>query len=236
MSDPFSLDGRTILVTGAASGIGAETARLCASKGAYIHCVDRDDPSEIAAACGGTAHVCDVTNRQAVVELAAKITSIDGLVLAAGIQPYDSWDSDAWLENWNRVMEINTLGMASVSEVFFDRLCKSGGRIVLVGSQSGRNGGTFSAPHYVFSKGGVHAFCRWLARKGTAHNVLVNAVAPGPVETPFIAGQIVPPDALPLGRVCRASEIAAPIAFLLSPAASYITGTVIDINGGMSYN
>lgn len=234
--DPFDLKEQRILITGAASGIGAATARLCAARGATVELVDRNDPSDIAKDCGGTAHVCDVSNRDAVLDLARRVGVLDGLVLAAGIQPYDSWETSDWAENWQNVMAINTFGMASVAEAFFDTMTTRGGRIVLLGSQSGRNGGTFSGPHYVFTKGGVHAFCRWLARKGVAHNVLVNAVAPGPVETPFIAGQTLDPAVLPLGRVCQADEIAGPIAFLLSPAASYVTGVVLDVNGGMTFN
>jgi 3-oxoacyl-[acyl-carrier protein] reductase len=160
---------------------------FCAARGATVELVDRNDPSDVAKDYGGTAHVCDVSERAAVLGLAQRVGAVDGLVLAAGIQPYDSWETSNWAENWQNVMAINTFGMATVAEAFFGTMTTRGGRIVLLGSQSGRNGGTFSGPHYVFTKGGVHAFCRWLARKGAAHNVLVNAVAPGPVDTPFIA-------------------------------------------------
>ncbi len=237
MSDlPFSLAGRRIAITGAASGIGAATARLCARLGAGVVLLDVNDASEVARETGGEAIQCDVTDRDVVRRVAADIGPVDGLVLAAGIQPYDHWGEDDWAENWDRVLRVNTFGMAAVAEAFFDAMCDTGGSIVLLGSQSGRNGGTFSAPHYVFSKGGVHAFCRWLARKGAGAGVTVNAVAPGPVDTPFIDGQTVDPALLPLGRLCTAEEIAGPIAFLLSPAAAYVTGTVLDVNGGMSFN
>ncbi len=237
MSDQlYSLKGRRILITGAASGIGAATARLCARLGADLVLLDKSDPAETAAATGGTGKICDVTDRAAVRALATETEGVDGLVLAAGIQPYQYWGDEDWADNWDNVLRVNTFGMANVAETFFDDICATSGSIVLLGSQSGRNGGTFSAPHYVFSKGGVHSFCRWLARKGAAHGVRVNAVAPGPVDTPFIDGQSVDPSALPLGRLCTAEEVAGPIGFLLSPAAAYVTWTVMDVNGGMSFN
>ena len=107
------------------------------------------------------------------------------------------------------------------------------GRIVMVGSLAGRMGGLIAGPHYVASKGGVHALVKWLARQAGPHGVLVNGVAPASVETPLMSEQPVDLERIPLGRKARPEEIAWPIAFLCSAASSYICGAVLDINGGV---
>jgi len=108
-----------------------------------------------------------------------------------------------------------------------------GGAIVLVGSVAGRTGGTSAntPPDYAASKGAVHALVKWLSRQAIDRGVLVNGVAPGPVQTPmttgFTAGR-----QLPLGRLGRPEELAWPIAFLCTAAASYFSGAILDVNGG----
>ena len=104
---------------------------------------------------------------------------------------------------------------------------------MLVGSLAGRMGGLIAGPHYVASKGGVHALVKWLARQAAPHGVLVNGIAPASVETPMMDGQPVDLARIPLGRMARAEEMAWPIAFLCSAAASYICGAVLDVNGGV---
>ena len=111
---------------------------------------------------------------------------------------------------------------------------RSGGRIVLVGSVAGRIGGLIAGPHYVASKGGLHALVKWLAQRGGPQNVLVNGVAPASTDPAMTAGQPVDLTRIPLRRKSRPDEIAWPIAFLCSPAASYICGTVLDVNGGVA--
>jgi NAD(P)-dependent dehydrogenase (short-subunit alcohol dehydrogenase family) len=107
------------------------------------------------------------------------------------------------------------------------------GRIVLVGSLAGRMGGLIAGPHYVASKGGLHALVKWLARQAGPHAVLVNGIAPASVETPMMRERPVDLQRIPLGRMATAEEVAWPIAFLCSPAASYICGTILDVNGGV---
>ena len=108
------------------------------------------------------------------------------------------------------------------------------GRIVLVGSLAGRSGGLLSGPHYVASKGAVGALVRWFARVGAPRNVLVNGVAPGPVDTGMIAGRDPNLAAIPLGRIAQPGRTrGSAIAFLCSPAASYVCGVMLDVNGGV---
>jgi NAD(P)-dependent dehydrogenase (short-subunit alcohol dehydrogenase family) len=107
------------------------------------------------------------------------------------------------------------------------------GRIVLVGSLAGRTGGLIAGAHYAASKGGLHTLVRWLARRAAPHGVLVNGIAPASVETPMMQDQPVDLARIPVGRMAKPEEIAAPIAFLCAPAASYLCGAVLDVNGGV---
>ena len=112
-------------------------------------------------------------------------------------------------------------------------MAQGGGNIVLVGSVAGRTGGTSvsTPPDYSASKGAVHALVKWLSRNAVSQGVLVNAVAPGPVETPMTRGFTMAPQ-LPMQRMGRPEELAWPIAFLCTAAASYFSGAVLDVNGG----
>jgi 3-oxoacyl-[acyl-carrier protein] reductase len=136
-------------------------------------------------------------------------------------------------------MDVNVLGTLNLARAWLPKMAaRGGGRMVLVGSIAGRSGGTspIVQPHYVASKGGIHAVTRWLARRAAPDGVIVNAVAPGPVETAMTTGVPYSRDAYPLGRIGRPEEIAWPIAFLCSAAASYTVGAVLDVNGGLHFS
>ncbi|MGY8958722.1 MAG: SDR family NAD(P)-dependent oxidoreductase, partial [Alphaproteobacteria bacterium] len=136
-----------------------------------------------------------------------------------------------------RVFAINLRGPINLTRAFMKTMTsRQGGRIALIGSIAARFGGVAAAPHYVMSKGGIHSFVRWAAKKGAPNNVLVNAVAPGPIATAMTQGQDFDPSVFPLGRMGDPSEIAGPLAFLVSPAASYISGVVLDVNGAMHFS
>ncbi len=122
------------------------------------------------------------------------------------------------------------LGHASIAHM----VAHGGGRVILIGSLAGWSGGTLTTtpPDYAASKGSVHALVRLLARKAAPHGVLVNGIAPGPVATPFSSNVNFPREALPLGRIATAEEIAWPIAFLCTNAASNFLGEIINVNGG----
>jgi NAD(P)-dependent dehydrogenase (short-subunit alcohol dehydrogenase family) len=236
----FNLTGQRILVTGAARGIGAATARICASLGAELFLLDIDGAPAIATEikdAGGTAKAfeADSGSRADVERIAAEIGPVDGLVLNAAICPFgEDWQSEDWDESFDRVMAVNVLGPIHAARAFLpDMMARRQGRIVLVGSLAGRMGGLIAGPHYVASKGGVHALVKWMARQAAPHGVLVNGVAPASVETPMMVEQPVDLERIPLGRRAQAEEVAWPIAFLCSPAASYICGAVLDVNGGV---
>ena len=238
MSGRFDLSRQRILVTGAASGIGAATAQVCASLGAELLLLDRDDCSAAAdtvVAAGGRARCwrADVSDRAAVERIAAEAGPVDALVASAALCPWDDWLDEGWDAVFRRVMAVNLLGPLHCARALLPGMIeRRHGRIVLVGSLAGRMGGLIAGPHYVASKGGLHALVKWLARKAAPH-VLVNGVAPASVATAMMQGQPVDLGRIPLGRMAGAEEVAWPIAFLCSAAASYVTGTVLDVNGGV---
>ena len=131
---------------------------------------------------------------------------VDGLVLNAAICPFgEDWQAPDWDESFERVMNVNVLGPIHAARAFLPGMIeRRHGRIVMVGSLAGRMGGLIAGPHYVASKGGLHALVKWLARQAAPHGVIVNGVAPASVETPMMEGQ--PVD---IGRIPRRSAGAA---------------------------
>lgn len=239
---PFDLAGRRVLLTGAMGGIGAAVARVCGGLGASLALADATDPAPLAdslraAGIEASAHFCDVTDRKAVERLIAEVDPIDAAVALAARCPWDDWQARGWDEVFRSVMDVNVLGSIHLARACMPGMAeRGGGRIVLVGSVAGRMGGLRASPHYVASKGGIHALTKWLARTGASSGILVNAVAPGATRTPMTHDQIFDEAAIPLRRMAEPEEIAGPIAFLLSDAASYLCGTVLDVNGGVYMN
>jgi NAD(P)-dependent dehydrogenase (short-subunit alcohol dehydrogenase family) len=240
LSHPFDLTGRRILVTGAAGGIGAAVGLLCARLGAQMLLADLAGCDAAVATIrgeGGAAQSLklDVTRRADVEAAVAAAGRIDALVANAAICPWDSeWDDPDWDDVFRRVIDVNLLGAIHCARAVLPGMqARRDGRIVLVGSLAGRTGGLIAGAHYAASKGGLHVLVRWLARRAAPYGVIVNGIAPASVETPMMAGRPVERERIPLGRMARAEEIAAPIAFLCAPAASYVCGAVIDVNGGV---
>ena len=242
MTNPFDLSGQIIAITGAGGGIGSETARLCAQMGADVMISDLEAPEPLAEFLRGTGRASvatglDVSDRAAVEAWAASCGKADALIDCAAICPFDDWNDDGWDDVAARVFGVNLQGPVNLCRAFMPGMIdRESGRIALVGSIAGRLGGGRAAPHYVMSKGGIHAYVRWLAKKGAPHNVLVNAVAPAPVATAMTQGEPFDSAGFPMRRIAQAAEIAGPLAFLVSPAASYISGAVLDINGAMHFS
>jgi NAD(P)-dependent dehydrogenase (short-subunit alcohol dehydrogenase family) len=235
MNDRFSLTGRRVLITGAAGGIGAATARVCAALGAVTILVDTADATPVARDLPSAfAYRADASSRADIERLLAEIWPLDALVANAAVCPWDDWHDDDWDETFAHVMQVNVLGPIHLARAALPRMAaRGGGQIVLVGSLAGRTGGLIAGPHYVASKGGVHALVRWMARRAAPLGVRVNGVAPASVETPMMRAQPVDLARIPMGRMGQPDEVAWPIAFLCSQAASYVCGVVLDVNGGV---
>jgi len=239
MDSAFDLANRSVLIIGAGGGIGGATARVLARQGARLVLADREAPHELAhdlAADGvrATAVACNVAHRTEIEALAAGAGNVDALVYLAAICPWDDWRDDGWDEVFDDVIAVNLRGAVFASRAIMPDMAKRGwGRIVLVGSLAGKMGGLIASAHYVASKGGLHAIVKWLAQRGGPDNVLVNGVAPASTETPMMEGRPVDLQRIPLRRMSQPEEVAWPIAFLCSDAASYVTGTVVDVTGGV---
>jgi NAD(P)-dependent dehydrogenase (short-subunit alcohol dehydrogenase family) len=168
---------------------------------------------------------------------------LDGLADCSGYYVPGDWRGDP--EEWARLvadtMSVNIVGpMNLVRAVLPDMISRRSGRIALVGSMAGRSGGATTAaePAYVASKGGLHALVRYLAKQVAHDGIVVNSVAPGVIDTKLAAAARQPFETtqFPLGRLGTAAEVGWPVAFLLTPAVSYMTGTIVDVNGGMTFS
>jgi NAD(P)-dependent dehydrogenase (short-subunit alcohol dehydrogenase family) len=238
MGGAFDLSGTTVLVTGAASGIGAVTARCAAACGARVHLADLSEAvaarvEEIGRAA--TAHLCDIAEPGEIEALLRAVGPVDALVHAAGICPFDDWLEPGFPEALDRVLAVNLKSAVHLARAILPGMIeRRRGRIVLVGSLAGKTGGLIAGPHYAAAKGGLHALVKWLAQQGGPHGVLANGVAPASIETPMMAGRPVDTGRIPLRRKGLPEEVAWPIVFLCSPAASYVAGVVLNVNGGVS--
>lgn len=242
------LRGKTALVTGASRGIGRVTARALAHLGANVAVTDvlADEGRRAVAEIedrGDTAGFwkLDVTNAESVEHVAVEIQERFGpvhvLVNNAGITRDKSF-LKMTREMWDAVLGVNLTGPFNITHAVLPGMVEAGwGRIINVASVVGQTG-NFGQANYAVTKGGLIAFTMTLARELARKGITVNAVAPGYVDTemtrdlPAVTVETVKM-MTPMGRLGKPEEIAAAIAFLASPQASYITGQVIGVNGGM---
>lgn len=244
------LDGRIALVTGAASGIGAATAHRLAAEGALVVVADIDaaGATVVADDIGGVAVELDVTDagavRAQVAHAVGRLGPIDVLVNNAGCGQLAMFlDTDEAM--WAEVLRVNLVGTMSCTHAVLGSMYeRRQGAIVNVASEAGRTGAPGGSA-YSAAKAGVLGFTRAIARESARYGVRVNAVAPGPIETPMLRGgafdspigarikqQLI--DATVQGRIGRADEVAGAIAYLASDDASFVTGETIAVSGGAS--
>jgi len=242
LPEPFGMKGKRVLITGAAGGIGSAAVRICTQMGAEVIRLDILDAGEMSRRDGSAAaapayHQCDTTDRRQVEALMARIGPVDSLIEAAGICPFEDWTNDDWDTSFDKVIDVNLRGPINLARAVVPGMrLRGGGQIAFCGSVAGFTGGVRGGPHYAAAKGGVHAFLRWLAQHVARDLINVNAVAPGTTDTPMTRGQGYDPSYYPQKRFAYADEIAATLAFLCSPAAGFISGAIIDINGGTYFH
>lgn len=223
-------DPRTAIVTGAASGIGRATAARLSRDGWRVIGIDLQSkmPDNI------TANVGDATDPQVIARAVSELDGrLDGLVCAAGVPPKDRWDDD---QAWDDIVRVDLTGPYKAARVSMPALEAARGSIVMVGSIVGGVEGSARSPAYAAAKSGLEGLVRSLALIGAPKGVRANLVAPGATDTPFDPPTFPPNDRpdVPLGRMGTADEVAAAICFLLSEDASYVTGSVLRVDGGRS--
>jgi NAD(P)-dependent dehydrogenase (short-subunit alcohol dehydrogenase family) len=238
------LEGKVCVITGAKGGIGASAAELFAREGAIVVGVDlaEDSPGDLALAC-------DVTDDDAVRELYARVRGeyghVDVLFNNAGISPNDDASVlDTSLEVWQRVQDVNLKSVFLCCKHGIPHLLENerGGSVINTASFVAVMGAATSQISYTASKGGVLALSRELGVEFARRGVRVNALCPGPVDTPLLrelfakdpqraARRLVH---VPIGRFARAEEIASAALFLASDESSYVTASTFLVDGGLS--
>jgi NAD(P)-dependent dehydrogenase (short-subunit alcohol dehydrogenase family) len=224
--------GRVVLVTGAARGIGRCIAEMLAAAGARVAGGDLTAP-EVAGVLGVALDVTDEQSVDAVfTAVEAKLGAPEIVVLNAGIFVIEPLEQTS-LESWRRTMAVNVDGAFLCARRALPAMRASGfGRIVAIGSSAGISGGSVPCAAYAASKAGVMTLVKAIAREYGAHGITANAVAPALIRTGMLEGIESLADRIPVGRVGEPDDVAACVAFLCSDSASYITGEVIDVNGG----
>lgn len=248
------LEGRVAIVTGAASrrGIGREIAGFFAREGASVAIADIDGEGAaetvggLDAPAGAThrSYVCDVTDgdsvREAVSRVAEEIGPPSILVNNSGITQPKRLDEIS-PEDYDAVLDVSLRGSFLVSQAVVPHMRAFGeGSLIFISSVSAeRGGGVFGGPHYSAAKAGMLGLMRALARDFAPEGIRSNAVAPGFIDTDITAGKLGEDQrvavraSIPLGREGTPTDVARVCLFLASEMSGYVTGEVIDVNGGM---
>jgi 3-oxoacyl-[acyl-carrier protein] reductase len=226
------LAGRVAVVTGAQRGIGRCIAETLQGLGARVAAADLAAP-ELPGTLGVAVDVRDEASVDAafgVVE--AELGTVQVLVLNAGVLAIEPFEETS-LASWQRTLDVNLTGAFLCARRALGPMRGSGyGRVVAIGSSAGKTGGSSNAAAYAASKAGVMAMAKSLASEYARHGITANALAPALIDTSMLDGMADMRDRVPVGRLGDVQDVADVVAFLCSEHASFITGEVVDVNGG----
>jgi NAD(P)-dependent dehydrogenase (short-subunit alcohol dehydrogenase family) len=227
-------EARSVIVTGAASGIGRRTAEVLAGAGRHVLATDRDP---IAWASGYPSirtlrgDISDDPFVASLTSTAAEGTGFQAIIHCAGVN--DARGLETTPEEWGQTIAVNLSSCFLLMKHSFPHLkSHGGGAMVTISSVAGLNGGTNCGPAYAAAKSGIHGLTKWAARRYAADKIRVNAIAPGLIATPMN------PDAerlganVPIGRAGEPGDIAGLATYLISEAGSFVTGQIWSPNGG----
>ena len=249
--------GKTVIVTGGGGGIGSATSRRFAQEGGKVAVFDRDLPAAqrvvdgiVAAGGQAAAFGCDITNRAevnaAVAATEAQLGPIDVLVNNAGWDVFKPFTKTEPAQ-WDKLIAINLTGALHMHHAVLPGMAaRKAGRIVNIASDAARVGSSGEAV-YAACKGGLGAFSKTIAREHARHGITVNVVCPGPTDTALFAeykeGAGNPEKlmeaftrSIPLGRIGQPDDLPGAILFFASDDASFITGQVLSVSGGLTMN
>jgi 3-oxoacyl-[acyl-carrier protein] reductase len=241
----IDLTGKTALITGGASGIGRQCALTLAEAGASIVAVDinLEGAQETISQIGsGLALRCDLGDPQDILAMRDRVLAetggVDALIHCAGIIAYRQGIGNVPVKEWDLVLDVNLRGAYLVCQAFMEGMKERGnGRIVTFSSLAARVGGIEVGVHYTASKAALIGLTRSLAKEGGPYGITANAVAPGIILTEPVQRQIAGREEdycaqIPLRRLGTPQDVANVVLFLVSPLAAYVSGVVLDINGG----
>jgi 3-oxoacyl-[acyl-carrier protein] reductase len=227
------LKGKTALVTGAAGTMGAAVVRAFLEDGLKVFALD------LKKAPHGEPIVCDITDPAAVEKAARAIGDVDVLVNNAGILSNNKSEATT-PEEWRKVMSVNLDGAFYLARAFIPGMKKRRwGRIVNTCSLAAKSGGITAGTAYTASKGAMTSLTFSLARELAAFGITVNGISPAYVKTPMVTEQLTEAQRqaliaqIPVGRFCEPEEFAHVVRFLVSPMSGFITGEIVDLNGGL---
>ena len=246
MNNPFSVEGKTILITGAASGIGKATALQCVEMGARVIMLDLNEEGLNATKAempegSAETYALNMTDFNALCDTVAKLPKLDGVVSNAGIF-YSMMAKLSDKKDMERIFEINTFSHINmIQQLMEQKKLNKGASVVFTSSMSGVFCGAVGGSLYGATKSALAGYAKALAIELAPRGIRVNTIHPGMINTPLIHSAALSQDVLdedkknyPLGRYGEPEEVAYSIIYLLSDATKWVTGTQLLIDGGFS--